>query len=167
MGHDTWGRYEGGLARTVKILNMCGMALLLGVAIIVTSDVVLRYAFGRPLTGSNEFCELMMIVIVYFAMARVEEQKGHIRVDLVYQLLPARAKTALDRTMVILGIAIASMVVWEASVTAMRLFKIGKISDILGIPIAPFHLAMAFGFAAFCLVMFSDLVRSFSEKAEA
>lgn len=166
MGSRVWKRYENGLGTVVKILNTFAIGVLLAIALLVTFDVLLRFLFRRPITGMNEFCELMMIFVVYFTMAHTHQQKGHICVDLVYRLLPRWLMDTLDRFTLILAIGIGGLVVRQAIVSSINLLRIGKISDILGIPLAPFHLALAAGFLAFCLVMFSDLVRAFRTERE-
>ena len=68
---------------------------LLAVAII-SLEVVLRYVFDRPTNWAHESMTLIFAMQYVLSGAYAHHTRSHVRVDVVYQALPARAKAALD-----------------------------------------------------------------------
>ena len=47
-----------------KCLHWLGATLLFGMMLLTTADVILRYFFNRPITGSFELTQYLMVMIV-------------------------------------------------------------------------------------------------------
>lgn len=113
-----------------------GAAGLLGLAAMLLVDVTCR-AFGMPLLGTQDLAEAALILVTLGALAALETEDGHIRVDLLASKLPPRVQQSVEiarallTTALWLGLALCLLEAAELS----RL--LGLASNILAIPKAP------------------------------
>jgi TRAP-type C4-dicarboxylate transport system permease small subunit len=158
---SSWpGHFEKVIALTSRIMNNIGMAFLMLLMLLITSDVLLRAALNRPIRGTNELAEFMMIIVVYFAVAYAQRMKVHVSIDLLYSRFPKRVQAIVDSFIYLLSLGICSLIVWQAFVNMKRLLGINRLSDVLNLPVAPFQLILAIGFLVFCLVLLLDVLHS-------
>ena len=92
----------GALARTA-------MALML---VLILVQVFTRYVLNDalPVVGITEV--YLMPIIVFFSLSRVEAMNAHIRVDLLYGRLTARAQRWLDAAIMLAGAVFWGLVAW-------------------------------------------------------
>ena len=157
--------FEKGIASASRILNNIGIAFLILLMLLITADVLLRALLKWPILGTNELSEFMMIIVVYLAIAYTQHKKSHVSVDLLITRFPKKVQAIVDSVTYFLGFSLCTLIAWQAFVDVGRLRDIGRVSDILSIPVAPFQLVMAIGFVVFCLVLLLDLLHSI-RKAE-
>jgi len=81
------------LSRAVNRITLagCGIAgfALLVMTLIITMDVVLRYAF-TPTKWVHEFSTYLMVVVVFLGLAYALKEDAHIKVDFLVVRLPRR-----------------------------------------------------------------------------
>jgi len=152
--------FEKGIASASRILNNIGIAFLILLMLLITADVLLRALLKWPILGTNELSEFMMIIVVYLAIAYTQHKKSHVSVDLLITRFPKKLQAIVDSVTYFLGFSLCTLMAWQAFVDVGRLRDIGRVSDILSIPVAPFQLVMAIGFVVFCLVLLLDLLHS-------
>lgn len=77
----------------------------------VTADVIGRYFFNAPLTGTIVIvANFYMVILVFIAIGVAEEKRAHISVEIVSDLLPQGAQTGLGLISGILTVAVISLV---------------------------------------------------------
>jgi TRAP-type C4-dicarboxylate transport system permease small subunit len=82
-------------------LSKCGLLIMM---ILVSSDAIGRYLFGKPIVGTYEFVEMyLMILIVFLSMSYVMRIKGHIRLDILIDVLPKKLQNKLNALFYIMG----------------------------------------------------------------
>lgn len=151
---------ENVIALFCRILNNIGMAFLLLLMLLITADVLLRAILNRPIRGTNELSEFIMIIVVYFTIAYAQHKKAHISIDLLTSRFPKRAQAMIDSFIYLLSLGICSLIAWQSFVYLKRLLNINRVSDILKLPVAPFSLILGIGFIIFCLVLLLDFHHS-------
>ena len=77
-------------------VNMAGLVALAFMMVLTVADVLMRYCFRSPLPGASELTELMLVIIVFFALADTHTVRGHVAVDLVVTRLAPRASSMRD-----------------------------------------------------------------------
>jgi TRAP-type C4-dicarboxylate transport system permease small subunit len=154
------GHFEKVIALTSRLLNNIGIAFLMLLMFLITADVLLRATLKRPILGTNELSEFMMIIVVYLAVAYTQHTKSHVSVDLVISRFPQKAQDIVDSFIYLLSLAVCSLITWRAFVDVNRLLDINRVSDVLYVPVAPFQLVMAIGFFIFCLVLLLDFLHA-------
>ena len=150
--------------RFLRILALASGGLLLVLMLYTDLDVILRFAFNSPFSGSVEFTEYMMAAIVFLAIAYCGWTGGHISVDLLDFALDRPALRFLPALMEFAGAALFAVVAWQA--TKETIVTIDQFSNMLRWPHYPFRFAVAFGSAVFALVMFIQGMQALKRRPE-
>jgi tripartite ATP-independent transporter DctM subunit len=143
-----------------RAMDVVGRAILACMVLLITSDVVLRYIFNRPIKGSYELIELMLAAITFLGLAYTQLMKDHVSVTLVTEKLSPRTVAILESASYLLCLIILALITWQAVVGAEVLRIQGTSSDLLLIPIYPFMWIVAFGCAVLCLVILGDFLKA-------
>lgn len=139
------------------LVAIVGATLVFLTMFVTTIDVAGRF-FRIPFTGTMEISELALAVMVFLGWAFTQAEKGHIFIDIFFNILPKRLRNILDVMNPLLGIALLSLVAWQSVKYAMDT-KISLIrTDNLGIPVWPFQFMIFIGAITFCLQLIFDLV---------
>lgn len=141
-----------------ELTNTIGGGILLLMVFFTTADVVLRYAFNRPITGSIEFTEFMMAIVAGLAVAYTAAHKGHISVELVVERFSPRAQAVINSITCLLTLGAFAVISWQSIVIAENFRLAHHVSAVWRIPIYPFMYVVAFGAAIVCLVLFVNLI---------
>ncbi len=86
-------RAYGRLLRGFGLVSALATFLMM---LLVVANVLGRYLFNAPLTGTLEFTESLLVLIIFLSVALTQYDGGHIRVTLLTRRLPrpyARALT--------------------------------------------------------------------------
>ena len=78
-----------------KLLRVAVAALVVTIAVMVSAQVVFRYALEAPIVWSEEFTTLCYQWLSYLGAALAVRYRAHFGVDFVVRLLGPRCKTAL------------------------------------------------------------------------
>jgi TRAP-type C4-dicarboxylate transport system permease small subunit len=95
--------------RLLQGAALVGGAALLLMAVMVTTDVLLRTVTGRPVTGVFEATETMLVAVIFLVLGLVEWQHRQLNVDILTGATRGRLRlafTVLDKglTSLVLGI---------------------------------------------------------------
>ncbi len=91
------------------ILTGCAViaaALIASMAVLITTQVVLRYAFGIVILWVNDYIEYTLLASTLFGSAYLLKQKGHVEID----FFTARLRPAARRVFTVLAHAIGTFV---------------------------------------------------------
>ena len=133
---------------------------LAALAVITVVDVGGRYFFNKPLLGTVEMSEFLMVILSFGALALAELRDSHITVDFFVTALPERMRALLDAVAALLGILFWSFVAWRAAVHAHRIWIAGEVSANLVVPTWPFYLAVTVGCGLLALALIGRVARS-------
>lgn len=145
--------YPRALDRFSKLLNSVGAAALAAMMLLTTVDVVLRYIFSTPITGSLEITEFLLLITVASGIAYTGIKKAHVTVDVAVERLAQGARSIMESTTNLLSLAIFGMLTWRVFQYAQNLRDGNFESPSLFWPVAPFAYFLAFGAMVFCLVL--------------
>ena len=136
------------------------LVLLLIVAVVY--EVISRYVFNEPTIWSFEIQRMVGGSLFVLVLAWVLVQKGHIRVDLLYQLLSPRGKAILDVVLTLLIVfplwilVLPNLVEWAQNSWAIH--ERSSISAWRNI-IYPFKTVAPIAFILLALAMVTTFVR--------
>jgi TRAP-type C4-dicarboxylate transport system permease small subunit len=147
--------------RTLALMSGGVLLLLMSYTVI---DVVLRYVFNRPFSGSLEFTEFMMVLIVFLAIAFTGWTGGHIAVDLFEKQLDRPSLRYLPAIISFAGALLFAVI--AVRVTLETIATLPQISNMLRWPHFPFRFTVAFGAATFALVLFIQGVFSLRRQPD-
>jgi len=127
-------------------------ALIFLMVLLVSADVFGRYALSKPIPGTYEISEALMIFIVFLAYAHTEATDQNIRIRLIERYITQRQKDVLDIFAYALGILIFGVICWQGWAQAMFSLEVGqRAQGLFRFPLAPVKFALVLG--AFLLVV--------------
>lgn len=116
-------------------------------------NVVGRYVFSWSLIWSDEVQVFIMIWMTFLGAAIVTWRKAHLRMDVLFEALPAPVKAAIKLAEAVLALIICGFVTYQGYAYARRMFMLGRESDMAHIPMWIPHSAVAVGFGLITLVL--------------
>ena len=127
------------------------LAFILAVVLNFT-NVMGRYLFGFALLGSDEVQVFVMVAMTFLGAAVVTRRNEHLRMDVLVQFMPQRIRLLLRILEQILLIVLAGFVLSQSFFYAGQMLRIGRTSDMAGVPMWIPHGFVALGFALILLV---------------
>ena len=107
------------------------LALMAGITFI---DVVGREIVSEPITIKREVTEVAMICMVYLGMGLTTWLRGHIRVDVIYMLLPERVRALCDSFTHLAAATFVALMSWKLIERAWDNYQSGFMTDLSEIP---------------------------------
>lgn len=141
-----------------------GAALVLMMGVTV-ADIVLRNLFSIVVPGGMEINGLLMVLVALSTLGVVELARGHIRVDMLLQLMPdyARLPTLAGGLLLTLGAVTitASEILKETSL----LIDDSIVTGVLKVPEWPFALIAAIFMLLFAITLLVNLISTLRDVA--
>jgi TRAP-type C4-dicarboxylate transport system permease small subunit len=145
------------LSRWMGYLSAAAIIVLM---LLVTANIIGRYFFKSPITGTPEIACLLMIIIVFPALAWAALEGKHIKVDFIMDRFPQRVQVIVDSIMILVALGIFAIITWYSFPAALNS---SDVSSLLSVPQAPFYWVMAVGWAVFCISIVVLLVKKIAE----
>ncbi len=118
--------------------------------LLVTAEVVLRYAFNAPLQWSRDANGLLLLVTLFSALPHAWDRGYHIRMDVIHARMPARWRRAADVLAAMAGFVFFALLSAQAVIFSRYMFLTGETGEDLNAPLWPFMV-----FIALCGLVFS------------
>jgi TRAP-type mannitol/chloroaromatic compound transport system permease small subunit len=119
-----------GLADAIdRFTDLVGRAtawLALGIALVMGSNVLLRYGFSIGSIWMQELEWHIMVPICVFGMSYALRHGEHVRVDVLFQYFSPRNKRLVDVITAILGMLLSVIVVWLCIPYVWQSWSIGE-----------------------------------------
>jgi len=156
VGLNPFKKYLGFAAIAFGIL--CSITIIL-MMLSTTADVSRRYLFGHPISGTVEFNELLLVLMVYFGLLYTQKEKLHINVNVFTQRLNPRFKNILLLFSYTVGIAFFGLVFYAGidpfvEAWVMQTYRFGAIEFLLW----PSKGLVVVGSLLLCLQFISDIL---------
>jgi TRAP-type C4-dicarboxylate transport system permease small subunit len=144
------------IARVIEVT----LALAFIFAVLLNfANVVGRYLLGLSLLGADEVQIFIMVAMTFLGAAVVTRRNLHLRMDVLVRFLPAGARVALRVAEQVLLAALAGFVLTQSYFYALQMWRIGRTSDMAGIPMWIPHATVAIGFTLILVVALWGLAR--------
>jgi TRAP-type C4-dicarboxylate transport system permease small subunit len=151
------------VARAIELV--LAVAFILAVVLNFT-NVVGRYLFGVSFLASDEVQVFVMVGMTFLGAAVVTRRHEHLRMDVLVQFMPGWVRLALRIAEQILLIVLAGFVLSQSYFYATQMWRIGRTSDMAGVPMWIPHGSVALGFALILLIAAWRLVTVIARRAE-
>ena len=139
------------LAGLVERLQRAQLRLASGALIVLMMvtvlDVFLRYVFNRPIRGSYDIVECMLLIFVFNGMAAAFFGRRNITIDLIDSFVTARVVTVLIRLADILSVVVLVLIFWAMINPAVQIYQYGDVKLDSGISIYWMWIAAFLGLA--------------------
>ena len=137
------------MARVIEVF--LALAFIFAVVLNFT-NVVGRYLFGMSLLGSDEVQVFIMVGMTFLGAVVVTRRNEHLRMDVLVRFMPAGLRLGLRAVEHLLLVVLAGFVISQSYLYARQMFRIGRTSDMSGIPMWIPHGSVVLGFALILLV---------------
>ena len=138
---------------------MVSTIVIAAMMVLGTAHVVGRYFFHSPIKGTLEFTELMMVCVVYLAVAWCTIQGAHMKVDILVSRLSPRVQAIIDSITYLMGLGIVIIILWQNILKALVVQEQGLYTMAYRVPLFPFYWVLVAGFVLLCLVMVTQLIQ--------
>ena len=139
------------------------VAALIGMMLLTSSDVVLRY-MGYPIKGTFDIVGLLGTVVVALPIAYTQILGRHIATEFMGSRGNQVVRTINNSIVCLLGIGTYALIAWQCSLLGTKLWRIGRVSDTIEIPLFPLVYVVAFGCALNCFVLLVDFYNLFAKS---
>jgi TRAP-type C4-dicarboxylate transport system permease small subunit len=139
-------------------------ALLSGIAMLLmmlagTLDIIGTNLFALPVPAAFEFVATMMVVVVFFAISLAQSRRAHIRVEVLYNLMPRPLQYLADVLQYLLNAFLYGLIAYFGWRAGMLSFAQGEYaSGIINFPIWPARFALCFGASLMTVQCLYDLI---------
>jgi len=143
---------EKALDWIARIIELALAFAFIGAVLLNFTNVVGRYLLGLSLLGSDEVQVFIMVAMTFLGAVVVTRRNGHLRMDVLARRMPGAVRVLLRIAEQILLIVLAGFVLSQSYFYAAQMFRIGRASDMAGIPMWIPHGTVALGFALILLI---------------
>jgi TRAP-type C4-dicarboxylate transport system permease small subunit len=152
--------YETKILKVLKLLVLFGGVLLILMMITTTVHVVGRYGFNSPIYGQAEIVCLMQVITISLAGAYTLLKGRHVSMGLLIDHLSGRTQIIINAIVYFFCFLFSGIAAWQTVRHAIYILKVGKHTEMLHIPSAPFFYIVAFGWAMISIACIVIMIRS-------
>lgn len=149
-----------------RITGLAAMGVLLLMMLLTVADVFLRATLNKPIIGTTEITEQMMVAVVFLGFGWCTLQGRHIRVDLFVSRYRPGTQRVVDLMIHFVGLVLVAVICWRTFVTTLTVQQLGITCAYIGVPKYPFYALAAFGWAVLFVAMASLFVKNIKEGAD-
>lgn len=143
-----------------RVFTHIGSIALAVLMFLTVADVFGRYLFNRPVTGTFELTEMLMVPIVFLALGLAQHHNEHISLDLAYIYFSARLKKRTDVIVDLVNLVIVLAITWQLYEYSVRMSAGNYTTAVLELPIHPFVIVAVAGTASYVLAVICDFIKS-------
>lgn len=149
-----------------RILNAFGACTGLIMVLLVTVHVFSRTFFRKPLIGTVELEELMIVILVFLGMAYTQVTRSHISVDFFTMRLSDGLRNVLSVFTSFLTVILLLNLSWQNMVLSKVYLSEGQMTFQLHVPLFWVLWIIALGFFLFGVTVFIDFLRELAQTAK-
>lgn len=132
-----------------RIAGMTAMGVLFLMMLLTVADVFLRATISRPIIGTTEITEQMMVLVVFLGFGWCCLQGKHVRVDLFVSRYPRGAQKIIDIITIFIGMILVAIICWQTIMMTLTMQRLGITASYIKVPKYPFYALTAVGWAVF------------------
>lgn len=144
------------------IKNLC-LILLFFMMILGTADVMGRYIFNRPILGTFEIFEILLPAIVLLGLGYTQENRAHVRMELLISRLSVRTQTILNLITNGCALLISILILWRGLVLTISYCYMGRTIPTIEIPMFLPQLLVPLGALLLSLVLIVQILQNITE----
>jgi TRAP-type transport system small permease protein len=134
-------------------------SVTIGVIMMLTvADVFMRYVFKRPITGSTEITEFMMVILLLSIVPAAMAHR-HITVDVFTERLTPKGQAFFDAIMLLASSWLVVIMSWRAFKACFFMINNDVRSPTLDVSIYPFYIVVAIAFILLFFAMIALFVQ--------
>jgi TRAP-type C4-dicarboxylate transport system permease small subunit len=147
------------IERLARVLTLALALAFVGAVALNFVNVVGRYVFATAILGADEVQVFIMVWMTFAGAAVVTWRNQHLRMDVLFDLLPAKARRWIRLAELALLAAMAGFVVVQSVRFAALMVSVDRRSEAASIPMVIPHSALVLGFTLMALLAVVKLAR--------
>ncbi|MEQ2525936.1 TRAP transporter small permease [Robertmurraya yapensis] len=132
-------------------LHRVSSIILFLLMFLTLADVVGRYFFNKPITGTYEITSLALALMIFFSLGSAQIKKDHIEIDFLTNKMPVKVQNFLGLLSSLLLTILMALTTWQLYEYTMRVWLGHETSGDLGMPLYIFSGLTIIG--AFCFTL--------------
>ncbi|KAF0824928.1 TRAP transporter small permease [Cytobacillus firmus] len=144
-----------------NILHKVSSILLFLLMFLTTADVIGRYFFNNPITGTYELTGLALALMIFFSLGSGQIFKDHIEIDFLTSKMPNKVQAVLSGAASLILFTLMSLTTWQLIEYTKRTWQGNELSGDLGLPLYIFIGMTVIGAFSFTLTFLLDAFQSF------
>lgn len=159
-----WGRIERYTLASVKGMSYAAGIILAIMMVLIMADVLMRYAFAKPIHGVLEITEeVLMIAVVFLTLASAP----HIRVTFITERFRPEVRATIRILSLIPAILFFIILDWKSLLQAEFSFNKGETSwGLIPFPLYPSRFVVFLGFTFLTLRLLVRLIDTLQGKED-
>jgi len=146
----------------INILGIGSGTVLLTILALMCAEVFCRYVLNKPILGTVEISEYLLVLFVFSGMAYTQSISGHIKIDLITLQLPPTVQGALKIVSLLLALCVFGFISWETTKAFLISWQIKEVRwGALPLPVWPVKFVVAAGSVILCLQFVIDIADEF------
>jgi tripartite ATP-independent transporter DctM subunit len=129
-----------------------GMIFFICMVFLTFLDVILRYFFRNPISGSIEITELMMVILVFSSLSYAQLKDAHVTMDILTSKLGKNKQNVLEGVCLGFSIVLFFVIAWRSYLAA---YASTHVTAVLRIPLKYVGFQIPFS----CLLLIIVLVK--------
>lgn len=155
------------LDRIARVIELV-LALAFIVAVLLNfGNVIGRYLFGISLLGADEVEVFIMVAMTFLGAVVVTRRNAHLRMDVLVRFMPPAVRLVLRVAEQVLLIVLAGFVLSQSYFYAGQMLKLGRTSDMAGVPMWIPHGTVTLGFGLILAIAGWRLITELSRQEAA
>jgi tripartite ATP-independent transporter DctM subunit len=151
----------GGFSR---YLNVVALAIFFCMMLLTFADVFMRYLFNHPITGTKEYIEVLLVLVVAFTIAYTYLLKRHVTVDIFTEKLTGHLRLVWHIVTVFLSLALALILFYQAVQQSIYFAGHHRVhGTAVYINAVPFQIAIAIGTFLLTVLILRDVIKEIME----
>lgn len=144
-----------------KVFSHGAMIALFGMMMLGTADVIGRYLFNRPITGTLEIFEILLPVIVLFSLADTQSNDEHLTAGVIdfFHFRP-ETRTKIRLGVQVLVFCLFLFILWRGVGGAMLTLRSHRSISNIELPLWIPQLVVPLGALVMCLVLIVQMVET-------
>jgi TRAP-type C4-dicarboxylate transport system permease small subunit len=102
------------LAAVNRVVIVAGMVALLVAALVLTYSVFSRYLFKAATDWQDEIAVFCIVGAVFLSGAWVQAQRGHVGIEAIASILPARVERVRRAAVDVMSLAFCAFFAWKS-----------------------------------------------------
>lgn len=131
---------------------------MLAMMILLVIDIISRY-ISRPIQGMAELSVFVMMVVIYLGLARCEEHKEHVSLEIIINALPPSMRNVMRLFIYVLALVTVGLLLYAVFQNAMASFRSNEaIAGTVELRIWPVKFVIVIGLVFFLIQTFINFV---------
>ena len=135
-----------------KGLHFVAQLILLAMMLVITFDVLARWLFDFPITGTYDFTQSGLSMVIFLGLSYTHYMKEHISIDFLIEKFSDKGQFIFNGAINLFIAVIMSLVTVKLIDNSQRLASSSTVTGDLNWPISVFAILAALGTAAFALI---------------